>query len=591
MRKTLSLILCFVILMTGIMIMPVMADDTIAPVTSNEKIRTTAANTYTIREQSAAEVVTGNIEVPLKVLTNAEHTFTSLPDYLSDATYFRLTSGWSGSNSPSRNGSYTDVLSFDVNNNAVVYYVLQFSDVDKASNASWLAADEWSLCEDEIIKYYSASNSRTSNYLLYKKEVNVTEGESVTVNVGGCTGAYLPPLVFVDLVVEETFVPETSNEKFYYSSSNVQIIDGNANAEIVTSGFTAPVRKADATTDVEDETYYNSSNLDSYFKVFYDDSAKYFNNIPENIKDALYFRLRSTWHGANGKDASKTCLTFDINSTATVYYVYQSTSDTRDVKTPWIDSEEWTKCDETVEYVSGNRKSNYLLFKKKFIVEDGETQTVSIKGFNDAFVPPMVFVDWADETTKNIAVSYTEGGKVNKPGNQDVTVGETFSIQVTADEGYVVDYVKFNGIDVVLNAQGIYTTTEITDDATIEVAFREIEAIPEVSGYHNVFIYPDEATGLPSGITFATVGESGDYTVKEFGIVFSKTDETPTLEEDGKKYAALSKTVSGQYGVKLFGTGLKFGTTYYTTPYAIYESIHGEYIVYGNPVSFTPANN
>lgn len=633
MKKTVSLLLCFMILIAGIMITPAMAaeEENTPAITEATLKQGSSSKVYTVDLLTHADsqvITTGFVEPVVKeegitdssadgyylysnfssyfnMFTGADsqYYYYNIPDEMKDATYFRMKRTWGGSRndtgSPTQNPTSREAVVLTLNHSAVVYYVYQgTSDSGVATNATWLNEDEWTKSE-ETAQYVNASGV-VSDYIIYEKQFDVPEGETATVEIGGQKGAYLAPQIFVDWIVEEKITPETSNETLKQGSSSkvytVKIAD-RTDAEIVKDGFTAPVRKEGAVSDTEAENYYDVSNLDSYFKVL-TDKDYYFHSIPEEIYDAQYFRLKSGWQGTKGDTGSPTqnpdtteALTFDINSTATVYYVYQSnTTENITLTASWLKNDGWTVCDDLVEYIGGSGiHYDYHLFKKKFIVNPGETVNVKIGGFYNSNLPPMVFVDWLnEETTKNINVSVTGNGKVNKPGNQDVAIGETFSVMVTPDEGYVIDYIKFNGNDVVANANGIYTTPEITEDSVIEVAFREINELPQVTSCMQVFAATDEETGHPSAITFATVGAGADYEASEFGIVFSKTDETPTLEEDGIKYQAVSKNEFGQYGVKLYGTGLKADTTYYTAPYTIYQSIHGKTVVYGAAVSFTP---
>ena len=187
-------------------------------------------------------------------------------------------------------------------------------------------------------------------------------------------------------------------------------------------------------------------------------------------------------------------------------------------------------------------------------------------------------------------MSVIGNGTVDKPGNQDVEKGGTFSITATPDEGYTIEYIKFNGIEVQYNTANTYTTPSINDDAVIEVKFKEASSVPEVTTASSVFNFLDDATNLPCGITFATAVDLAGYAIQEYGIVFSETDDTPTIEEGAIRYRGLvSRNQKGQFGIKLYGSGLKVGKTYYTTPYAVYYSeTAGEKLVYGSPTSFTP---
>ena len=101
---------------------------------------------------------------------------------------------------------------------------------------------------------------------------------------------------------------------------------------------------------------------------------------------------------------------------------------------------------------------------------------------------------------------------------------------------------------------------------------------------------------VASGVTFAKAEKSyADYTLVEYGMLFTKENIEISDFLIGKEKIQKAKGEAiGQsgryYGILFYGPGIKFGETYYTLPYAIYENTNGEQItVYGqNKTSFTP---
>jgi hypothetical protein len=71
-------------------------------------------------------------------------------------------------------------------------------------------------------------------------------------------------------------------------------------------------------------------------------------------------------------------------------------------------------------------------------------------------------------------------------------------------------------------------------------------------------------------------------------MVLSSIDSNPTIGNENciKVKATVAKNSMGQYGI-LFHN-VKFSTTYYTTPYSIYERNGMQKILYGETKSFTP---
>lgn len=543
-----------------------------------------------------------------------------VPDELKTSTYIRLNRNWRGTRTDTTNNlnamaSQTEVLSFQINKTAAVYYIYPNSaESTIAANAPWLTSEDWTV--EGTVKFVESNggteNPQPKEFLLLKKVYQVADGETSDVKIGGYHQNYFVPMVSVRWIDDPTELASVSNMKFkQYDGTSVNTVDVSASS-VITTGFTAPVYKSGdgAITDPAQSGYYSVQNMTSWFKMFADTNYSqysYFYNIPAYIQDSTYFRLTRAWreprtnpNTPNAMNAQSEVFTFDIDSTANIYYVFPSLyASFMPDYAKWLGEEGWTLCDEKVQIVESTNASgenpqikNYLLYRKKFIVTPGQTQNIKIGGFYQNYFVPLVFVDWVNENiTKNISVSVIGNGTVDKPGNQDVEKGGTFSITATPDEGYTIEYIKFNGIEVQYNTANTYTTPSINDDATIEVKFKEASSVPEVTTAAAVFNFLDDATNLPCGITFATAVDIEGYTIQEYGIVFSETDDTPTIEEGAIRYRGLvSRNQKGQFGIKLYGSGLKVGKTYYTTPYAVYSGETGEeeLVVYGSSTSFTP---
>lgn len=547
-----------------------------------------------------------------------------VPEELKNSTYIRLNRGWRGDRKDTANNlnaqaKQSEVLTFDINKTAMVYYICPSNSMSLiGTSAPWLNEEGWTLDDTTTVQLIESNggseNPQPNHYYLAKKVYRVKEGETATVKIGGFLQSYWVPMVSVRWIDDPTELASVSNLQFkQYNATTDTVTTSNVEASsVITPGFTAPVYKTGdgAVTDPAQEGYYSTANMTSWFQMFADTNYSrfnYFYDIPEYLRDSSYLRLKKAWREPrrnaktpNAMNAQSEVFTFDIDTTANIYYVFPNkyVSNVPDYA-KWLNEEGWTLCEERVWIVESESNVNQenpqpkelLLFRKKFIVTSGQKENVKIGGFKENYFVPMVFVDWVNEdTTKNISVSVIGNGKVDKIGNQDVKKGQTFTVKATPDEGYTVESIKFNGVEVEYNAGNTYTTPAIEADAEIEVKFKEAPPVLEVTTFHAVFNFLDETTNLPCGITFATAADIAGCTLREYGIVFSETDATPTIEEGAAQYRGLvSRNGKGQFGIKLTGNGLKIGKTYYTTPYAVYHSdTEGERIVYGNPTSFTP---
>jgi len=647
---------------------------------------------------------TANLTEWFSVFSNTNYLknnyFFSAPDYLNDAVYLRLDRSWreprTDENTPNAMKTQSEVLTFDINNTANVYYVLP-GDV---SNATWLTDEGWYPTGDNAVFVESAGASDTdaipakhSSLAIYKKKFTATEESPVNVKIGGYYQNYYVPFVFVDWVDDSATktVLVTSNEggtvsktgyndvaigdtfnitvtpdeiskieyiklngeivvsdktgeyvyttpeitadsaievkfketarvtngefKFYNAATNEIDILKLDSTHIITSGFTDPVIKEGGITNPEAEGYYSTNNLSSWFSAFGDTNYSkynYFLEVDDYLRDAVYLRLRKAWReprtGANTPNAMASqseVLTFDINKTANVYYVmpnqWLSTTKTHAY---WLNDENWQVSDANIVFVEAQNNEgenpqpkDYLIYQKKFVVEEGKTETIKIGGFYQNYLVPMVFVDWVDEdTVKNVSVSKEGNGTVTKIGNNDAPLGSTFSVKITPDEGYAIEYVKLNGVEVISQYIGstVYTTPVINTDMEIEVKFMADPTIPKVITAPVIFDYKDDVTDKLCGIIFATAADYEGYTLLECGIAYSATEQSPTLENGATKYKAyVGRNTLGQFGIKLYSSKFTAGSTYYATPYAIYKKTEDAAVttVYGSSVSFTPQDS
>lgn len=170
------------------------------------------------------------------------------------------------------------------------------------------------------------------------------------------------------------------------------------------------------------------------------------------------------------------------------------------------------------------------------------------------------------------------------PGTASVGVadGKTAAFQIVPNDGYVVDQILYNGAPAVATGDGSYTTPAITADATLKITFKADETVPQTSSYTKTF------TSDTGSVSFAKlVQPAGDvYTLKEYGVVYSKTVNPPERNKascialQGKKINA-----KGQFGIEIKGSIAVLGELYYTRPYAVYTvSGGGEKTVYGDVI-------
>lgn len=187
----------------------------------------------------------------------------------------------------------------------------------------------------------------------------------------------------------------------------------------------------------------------------------------------------------------------------------------------------------------------------------------------------------------NVAVVTEGNGTVDCESANIVKNGDTFTLTVTPETGYIVEYVKFNGSPVVAYENGAYTykTPALTEDAVITVKFAENVETPSITNVNRAFV--SKVDGMNSACVLATARENiGINTRQSFGVLISNKE----VEIDEFKLANTSLVIGegvttpnvlGQYGINITGEEFVSGT-YYARPYAVYKDTADNYTeVYG----------
>lgn len=145
----------------------------------------------------------------------------SMPDWLKDSTYIRLQKGWRGdtkdAENPNSMPSQSEVLTFDINHSANVYYGFfaaagtgALGATEIQTKSPWLLEEGWELVGDgsanstDVIKYVEADGKRPSNFHLLKKTFTVAdETTPQKVKIGGYQTNWSVPVVFVEWIEDE----------------------------------------------------------------------------------------------------------------------------------------------------------------------------------------------------------------------------------------------------------------------------------------------------------------------------------------------------------------------------------------------------
>lgn len=184
--------------------------------------------------------------------------------------------------------------------------------------------------------------------------------------------------------------------------------------------------------------------------------------------------------------------------------------------------------------------------------------------------------------TVELTVIGGTNGTVTPSGVQEVEKGQQVTITATPDDGYAIESIQYNGMEVIGYTEGekSYQTPALNSDSTVAITFTALKSKEEVIPFTATFNGSEGDRSF--GTVFATV--SLGSTLEEYGILFSKTElEMNAFTQDaagvfvGKAVAAAN--AKGQYGIKFTGN-LEAGT-YYTRAYAVYT---GGKIVYGDRI-------
>ena len=187
-----------------------------------------------------------------------------------------------------------------------------------------------------------------------------------------------------------------------------------------------------------------------------------------------------------------------------------------------------------------------------------------------------VIVEFVDNAS--LTVTASGNGTVTPSGIIEVPKGSTQNITATPAEGWKVDSVKINGAE---SAALESFSVKMDGNTTVEVTFTQLPATPPtLTTFANTYV-PEDKT---ASVTFGTVAQGNNTTVKEFGIVYSAEDGTdPQIGKTGCYKLAAKKALStnGHYGIEIAGDLLAH-TSYYTRTYVIYEATDGtENTIYG----------
>ncbi len=171
-------------------------------------------------------------------------------------------------------------------------------------------------------------------------------------------------------------------------------------------------------------------------------------------------------------------------------------------------------------------------------------------------------------------------------GSVRVVSGGTLALEFVPADGYRVASATCGEQELVI-VDNKATTPAITAATTLTVAFEASETDPSVKAFAKVF-----ATGTDKdSVTFGQYGNVAGWTVKEYGVVYSDSNNTPEIGgTDCQALAAKTANTAGQFGIYLTNTAL-LGDSYYTRPYikAVKNGESTEQYFYGNVTAYPVA--
>jgi len=294
--------------------------------------------------------------------------------------------------------------------------------------------------------------------------------------------------------------------------------------------------------------------------------------------------------------------TVTIDKTATVYVAspgkYLSGSYMR-----WLADWQLVKDNEgndvtiTITNDDGSYNMEWVLYKKTFKVNDGETRTFALGNavlyHNDMYA---TFFKFTDEDVYTVKLTVNgEGADIHPASDTDVLSGEAldFSFGITGDN--YIKSIKFNGNEIYSDSDEkvVWKTPAITADSTVEVTMDSDENYPlpeSISSVSKAFsakgtedLVVDYKVYKLNVIGFATAkAKIGPFARGEFGmlVALEKPESAAALtveNADVIKALADGSNDKGQYGIRLFGDSITSGQKCWMRAYAYY----GDNVLYG----------
>ena len=217
----------------------------------------------------------------------------------------------------------------------------------------------------------------------------------------------------------------------------------------------------------------------------------------------------------------------------------------------------------------GTHKDSTDVKDMAYIIDD-----VKISKLTDEMITVNLSHDnGTDMPTQQLNKLWIPKDEANVALNVQVLDGYTGSVAVNG-ETYVE---KFND-------DFVYKTPKLENGDTVTVTSSEKET--EFTAYTSPFKFQYERDdGFKSAVVFGRKVDLSGYKTASCGVIFSLTDPTLTLENEGVYKAQATKGIKvGNYAIELYGEELTPGTTLYYRSYADYttqddqpaESAYGE---------------
>ena len=190
---------------------------------------------------------------------------------------------------------------------------------------------------------------------------------------------------------------------------------------------------------------------------------------------------------------------------------------------------------------------------------------------------------------KNVSIAVSSGGTVTANGipvadgtTLSVPTGKNLNFSIQSDIGYLLQNVSFGEIPVP-GITDAFLTDEVTADTSIVFSFARDASQPVVYAPWNA--YTETNTSISFG---QLINNNLDYELIEYGVLYSKIVQNPSLvspgvcEENCSKLVGKQKNAKGQFGIRLLSDSPELlGEVHYTRPYAIYRTGEDTVILYG----------